>query len=221
MHKNLKSLKILQKKSLKIKRPQMNKLNNYLVLDEEKNMMDFLIQSLTFLSQVEQNMFFWKWFIISFHSTLYSLMILTLKDIDNNKIYKKLPDYFEKKDNQKNQEFTPFDGELISFLGAFQKLKDGSSTSNKPFKSTKLIDSCMKELNDKLRNQMIHFLPMTWGSESWYPAQVCRPLLRITKYCIRSGRIHLSESEEATVLSHISSINILLGKHSKVFNDDE
>lgn len=181
------------------------------MLDESHNAMDYLIQSLVFLSQVEQNLFYLKWFIISFHSALYAFMLLVLQARDQQLIYEIPPGHLG--GNKKKKEFDLFDGKLISFLTAYRYLKNSQKVGGKPFSAANEHNRCMKELSNKLRNQMVHFKPMVWASESWYPARVCQPLLDILGFCVKDGRIHLEQSEKDTALAYLDSIDRLLAKH--------
>ncbi len=85
--------------------------------------------------------------------------------------------------------------------------------AGQPFVSSNKHNRCMRELNNKLRSQMIHFKPMVWASESWYPARVCQPLLNILKFCIRDKHIHLEQTEKDTALAYLDGIDRLLAKH--------
>lgn len=200
----------------------MDRGNDYLILNENRNAMDFLIQSLTFLSQVEQNLFYWKWFIIAFHSAVYSFILLVIQSIDQDQIYQIPPQHLQQgKGSLSKDDFNPFDGKLISFLSAYKKIRDPKFMKDNHFISSSELDDCMKELNNKLRNQMIHFSPMIWGAQGWYPASVCQPILPILTFCVKSNNLRLSESEHETVSTHISCLNILLAKHSESFDPNE
>ncbi len=90
-----------------------------------------------------------------------------------------------------------------------------------PYLASDLQDECMKELNDKLRNQMIHFKPMLWGSEPWYPASVCEPLLDVLRFCIQFNHLRLSQSERDTAIAYINSLKALLNRHTDGSTEDE
>lgn len=186
-----------------------NDLDKYLILDERRNAVDYLTQSLVFLSLVEQNRFYLKWFVIAFHGAIYSMMLLVLQSIDSKLIYKSQPSY------KKGEDFTPFDGELLSFLSAYRKLKDTKAMEGRPLEVVKVHDDCMNELHKKLRNQFIHFLPMAWSAESWYPAEVCLPLLDILRFCIQFEKIGLIQTQKETAIAQIDSIKLLLTEHAK------
>lgn len=187
------------------------KVDNYLILDEQRNAMDSIIQSLTFLSQVEQNRFYLKWFILAFHGAIYAFMLLALQKIDPEQIYRAPPKHTSKK-TSKAKSFDPFDRKLIDFLVAYRYLKNSKRMGGNSFSASKLHNEAMKELNNKLRNQMIHFKPMVWASEPWYPANVCKPLLVLLEFCIRDTK--LSEEQKKTAFAYIESIKTLLTRHS-------
>lgn len=185
----------------------MTKKDKYLILDEDHNALDYLIQSLVFLAQVEQNLFYLKWFVISFHSTVYSFMLLVLQARNYSLIYETPPSHLGGKKEQKG--FDPLDGKLITFTTAYKYLKDPKKIEDKPLLATSQHDSCITELN-KLRNQMIHFKPMIWASEPWYQSMVCQPLLDILRFCIKDDGIRLDESEKDSALAYLESIGKLL-----------
>lgn len=194
----------------------MSDINNYLVLSEKRNALDNLIQSLVFLAHVEQNRFYLKWFIIAFHSAIYSFILLALQSIDTQQIYKFTVSSKQlggKRKRTDKKKFDPFEDKLIDFHLAFKRLKRSQDMGGHPFMASKEQNECMKELNDKLRNQMIHFKPMAWGSEPWYPARVCLPLLDILRFCIELNSVRLEQSEKDTALAYIKSIEKLIDKH--------
>lgn len=186
----------------------MAKKDTYLVLSESRNAMDYLVQSLVFLSQVEQNNYYLKWFVIAFHGAIHSFMLLVLQKIDAKLIYSKQPIYKTLGDN-----FDPFDGHLRDFLDTYSYLKNKEHLGSNVFLATGLHDAAMKELNNKLRNQFIHFKPMTWGAEAWYPAEVCHPLLEILRFCLKSEGISLDQEQKEVATAYIDSLDRLLVKH--------
>lgn len=186
----------------------MTKKESFLVLNEEGNAMDYLVQSLIFLSQVEQNNYFLKWFVIAFHGALHSFMLLVLQKVNPMLIYEKPPKYKTQEDC-----FDPFDGYTRNFLDTYSYLKDRKYLGNTAFTAEELHDISMKELNNKLRNQFIHFKPMSWGAEAWYPAGVCYPLLKILRFCLASEGISLSRSQKETAVAYVDSLDRLLVRH--------
>lgn len=188
----------------------MTKKDSFLILSESRNAMDYLVQSLVFLSQVEQNNYYLKWFIIAFHGALHSFMLLVLQKVDTKLIYKKLPKY-----KTQGDEFDPFDGRLRDFLDTYSCLKNEKYLGGAVFLAKDLHDKAMKELNDKLRNQFIHFRPMDWGAEPWYPAEVCHPLLEILRFCLTSEGIQLDQSQKEVAIAYVDALDRLLIKHKE------
>lgn len=179
-----------------------NRPNNYFILDEESNAVDYLVRSYEFLDQIEKERSYWKWFIIAFHSALYSFMILALFRINSVQIFK----------DKKNSKH-PIERDLLSFLNIYSLLKDNDNMKGNPFISKDQQDVCMKELNNKLRNLMMHFRPMVWASESWYPARVCYPLLDVLKFCIDQAMFR--HSSRTILLTYTDNIQTLLDKYKK------
>ncbi len=188
----------------------MSKQDSYLILDEYRNTMDYLIQSLTFLSQVEQNNYYWKWFVIAFHASIHSFMLLVLQKADPDLIYK-----HEKVSKQKAGQdgFNQFEKQLRNFMDTYSLIKDSKHMKALAYIADELQDEAMKELNNKLRNQFIHFKPMHWAAEAWYPAHVCYPLLSILRFCLTIEGIGLNQSDIEIASSYIDSIDGLLIKH--------
>lgn len=179
-----------------------NKSNNYFILDEESNAVDYLVRSYEFLEQIEKNRSYWKWFIIAFHGALYSFIMLALFKINSVQIFK----------DRKNSKH-PIERDLLSFLQIYSLLKNKDNMGGNPFISTDQHDVCMKELNDNLRNLMMHFRPMIWASESWYPARACYPLLDILKFC--SIQTQFRHSDKATLLTYIDKLQKLLDQYKE------
>jgi len=179
-----------------------NKPNKYFILDEESNAVDYLVRSYEFLAQIEQNRSYIKWFIIAFHGALYSFMTVVLFRINSVQIFK----------DKKNSKH-PIERDLLSFLKIYSLLKNKDNMGEHPFISIGQHDVCMKELNDKLRNLMMHFRPMVWASEFWYPARACYPLLDILSFCINQTQFR--HANKATLLTYVEKIKKLLDRYKE------
>jgi len=191
----------------------MQDKDTYFVLDETRNAIDYLAHSLIFVSQVEQNKYNMKWFILAFHGALYALMLLVLKKTNSELIYSVLPKYKTKGDN-----FDPFDGKLKSFLGAYASLNDTKLMGDKAFVATETHNFAMNELNNKLRNQFVHFIPMVWGAEPWYPAEVCYPLLDLMLYCVDFQPTTLNQKQKETAHTYIKALAEILTLHKNDYS---
>lgn len=192
----------------------MKDIDKYLLLDEERNAMDFLMQSLTFLSQVEQNRYYLKWFIIAFHGAVHAFILLTLQGVDSQQIYE--PDRKQKeiKKRVSKGKYGITDNNLLRFVPAYNLLKKSKNMAGRPFIALKTHDMAIGELNNKLRNQFIHFRPMVWAAEPWYPARVCQPLIDVLVFCVKSENVKLGEQEKQIALTYLDSIKVLLDRHA-------
>src|SRR5690349_21649631 len=99
----------------------MGDISNYLVLNEEKNAIDYLNHALVFLEEVEKKKVSLKWFIIAFHGALYAFMLLALQKVNSEQIYR------EEKLNDNQQERTPMEEfeakRILTFKDSYKLLK--------------------------------------------------------------------------------------------------
>jgi len=175
----------------------MDEKSNYLVLDEERNAVDYLMRSIEFFERIDENRLYLKWFAIAFHGAIYTFILLVLNKFNSEQIYK----------GNKIKTHS-LDRDLISFLSAFALLKKVDFVGKEPFTFTQQHDACMTELNNKIRNQMMHFRPVVWAIEPWYPARACYPLISILKLCTENYQfIH---NEKTTILSSLDKLEELL-----------
>ncbi|MBU0498391.1 MAG: hypothetical protein KKG04_10635 [Candidatus Thermoplasmatota archaeon] len=190
----------------------MQDKDTYFVLDETRNAMDYLAHSLIFISQIEQNKYDIKWFVLAFHGALYSFMLLVLQKVDQKLIYSIQPKY-----KTQGDPFDPYDGKLRSFLDSYKHLKDTKIMGDSIFKATENHDFAMQELNHKLRNQFVHFLPMVWGAEPWYPAEVCHQLLELLNYCVDYQPHILEQRQKDLARTYINSLAEILKLHKEEY----
>lgn len=172
----------------------------YLLLDEESNAADYLSRSLEFLEKIDLDRLYLKWFTIAFHGAVYHFMLLKLYKVNSEQIFK-----------DKKISLHSLDRELISFQAAYRSIKEADCMDNNPFKPEGIQDSCIVELNNQLRNQMMHFRPTVWAAEPWYFAEACFPLLDVLRFCIKDYRFRKTEQEK--LLQHIEKIEKILKKH--------
>lgn len=169
----------------------------YLILDEESNASDYLSRSVEFLNQIDNDRLYLKWFTIAFHGAVYHFMLLKLHKKNSEQIFK------DKKINKHS-----LDREIISFGRAYSFLKNDPNDAYKPSGNQ---DACVTELNNALRNQMLHFRPTVWAAEPWYFAEVCCPLADLLRFCIDGCQFR--KVEETSLLKNLVTIENTLKKH--------
>ncbi|TSC86239.1 MAG: hypothetical protein G01um10147_951 [Microgenomates group bacterium Gr01-1014_7] len=174
----------------------------YLILDEERNAIDYLNRAVEFLEKIDIDFVYLKWFTIAFHGAVYSFVLLVLQEIHSDQIYQ-----------DKKTSSHPLERELISFKAAYELLKTNESTMDDPYNPTGDQDICVKEINDQIRNQMMHFRPTVWASEPWYFARASYPLLDVLKFCIDKYRFKDLGKEVA--LRNLAKIEKILARHIK------
>lgn len=189
--------------------------NKFLSLDERGHAIDSLVQSLSFLVHAEQNPFNWKWFVIAFHNTLYSFMLLALKNSDLSGIW-------ENEDKMKvDDRFDVFSdkGRLINFIQAFEWIQDSKRMkkyeNSVEFKSDNIVEITkrMKTLNNDLRNQFMHFRPVVWGASPDYIAEACYPLIEVLDFLSSRNVISVAPQREHMIKEYVFNIKSLLKIH--------
>ena len=169
----------------------------YLRIDEKENAIDSLGRALAFLTEVEQNSFNWKWFTIALHNATHSFMLLALQNTDLSGIWRE-PEIREENglidtSNPKNK--------LISFMEAFQRIQDsermGGYVNSKPFSTKPYHRDSMEHLNDRLRNEFIHFRPKGWSVHKKYIVEIGLPILELIEFLtFESGRVRFYEDSQ-------------------------
>lgn len=178
----------------------MNLRRKYLILDEESNAADYLSKSVEFLEKIDKDLKYLKWFTISFHGAVYSFVLLVLQQSNSEQIF-----------TDKKTSSHSLYRELISFKKSYAMLKSKTSVKIEPYIPFANQDACINELNDKLRNQMIHFRPTVWASGPWYFAAVCYPLLDVLRFCV--GNYQFKQVEKEKLLTYIEKVGKMLRNH--------
>lgn len=178
----------------------MNISKKYMILDEVRNASDYLNKSLLFIKKINIDLVYLKWFTIAFHGAIYSFMLLKAQSIKAEYIFS---------DNKLNTH--SLDRNLKSFKRIYLLLKNVDVMSENVYIPDKNVDACIFELNDQLRNQMIHFRPTLWASEPWYFARACYPLLHLLRFCIQNN--HLLNKEGSSLLRVAETIEKKLKVH--------
>jgi len=161
----------------------------YLRIDEKENAIDSLHRAVEFLKNTNENPYNWKWFIIAIHHAIHSFMIVALQNTDLSGIWEEpvirkpngLIDIFDRRNR------------LISFMKAFEWIQNSDRMSGyvnaKPFQAQSYHKDSMEHLNDRLRNEFIHYRPKGWSIHNQYFIDITRPVLEIIEFLVfGSGR---------------------------------
>ncbi len=188
----------------------------YLRIDEKENAIDSLHRAVKFLNNTKNNLYDWKWFIIAIHHATHCFMLVALKNTDLSGIWEEPAirrsdgsiDIF----NHKNR--------LISFMKAFERIQDqermGGSVNAKPFPAKSYHKASMEHLNDRLRNEFIHYRPKGWSVHNQYFMDVVKPVLEIIEFLVfESGRCFLKEGQGEQIKSDINQIRNLFEEYAK------
>lgn len=177
----------------------------YFHIDEKSNAVDYLHRAAQFSRETITDDFAWKWFMISLHSALYNFMLLAIQRTDLSGIWVEpeicTPDGYV--DDNKNK--------LVSFLQAYQRIQEDRRmhpfVNSRTFQAEERHNSAVRQLNDKLRNEFMHFHPKGWSIQKAYMAEIVPPIIEIIDFLIsRSGNIHLDEEDVQQVTSDIERL---------------
>lgn len=188
----------------------------YLRIDEKENAIDSLRRAAEFLKNVKDNLYDWKWFIIAIHHATHCFMLVALKNTDLSGIWIE-PEI--KRDNGLIDIFNP-KNKLITFMEAFRRIQDskrmGGYVNAKPFQAKPYHKDSMKHLNDRLRNEFIHYRPKGWSIHNQYFIEIVTPVLGIIEFLVfESGRCLFEEKQRNQIKFDLSQIQSLFKEYAK------
>jgi len=182
--------------------------NSWMRTDEREDVLSSLKLFIDAMSKVEEDPSYWKWAVISLHSSVQSIMafhlgfgsdLLVMSQTDAEEW---LAAHYDKADYPETQ--------MDSFLNLYKKIKKHEIFGYK-FKPSGQEGSSIKKLN-MLRNEFIHFMPKGWSIATCLMMEVFVDCLNIIN-TISTGPIQSrweneDQSKEFT--------NLLVIAHAKV-----
>ena len=168
----------------------------WLRTDERNEAIRSLYKTHQFILETRQDIYNWKWVIISLHNSAQAFMVLTLKGtaalnvINNPK--KTLDAIHGKREYPKES--------LKVFLSLYADIKSyecmNLNINSKVFASTNETDEAMDQLN-QFRNKFIHFIPCSWSIEIDGFPKLCNEIISILEFLIfESGNVRFYEDDE-------------------------
>lgn len=140
-------------------------MNPYLTTDERIESIKSLEKTIQFLKETDEDIYQWKWFLISLHNCLQAFMVLALKSSNSFNVMR--PKHVNKwLDAYENDRDYP-EVKLDFFNELFLKIQTDSMniySHSEIFTSNEEINESVKKLNN-FRNNFIHFMPMSWSLE--------------------------------------------------------
>ena len=105
-------------------------------------------------------------------------------------------------------------------MEAFEKIQDskrmGGYVNSKAFPSKPYYKDSMKHLNDRLRNEFIHYRPKGWSVHNQYFIDIVRPVLEIIEFLVfNSRRCRFEEEQKNQIRSDLDQIRNLFKKICK------
>lgn len=188
----------------------------YLRTDEKGNAIDSLHRAVEFLKNTENDLYDWKWFVIAIHHATHCFMLIALQNTDLSGIWEE-PEI--RRENGLIDSFDP-KNKLISFMVAFNRIQEsnrmGGYINSKAFPAELYHKDSMDHLNDRLRNDFIHYRPKGWSIHNQYFIDTVRPVLEIIEFLVfDSGRCRFEEEQRNQIKSDLDQIRNLFKKHTK------
>ena len=193
-----------------------NANTEYLRIDEKGNAIDSLHRAVEFLKNTNENLYNWKWFIIAIHHATHSFMLVALQNTDLSGIWEEpvirkpngLIDIFDSRNR------------LIFFMKAFKWIQNSDRMSGyvnaKPFQAQPYHRDSMEHLNNRLRNEFIHYRPKGWSIHNQYFIDIVKPILEIIEFLVfKSGRCFFEEEQNKQIKSEIEQIRSLFKSYEK------
>ncbi|RQW78034.1 MAG: hypothetical protein EHM14_12990 [Methanothrix sp.] len=168
----------------------------WLRTNERNEAIRSLYKTHQFILETHQDIYNWKWVIISLHNSAQAFMVLALKGtaalnvINNPK--KTLDAIYGKREYPKES--------LKVFLNLYADIKSyecmNLNINSKFFAGTNETDEAMERLN-QFRNKFIHFIPCSWSIEIDGFPKLCNDVISILEFLIfESGNVRFYEDDE-------------------------
>ena len=147
------------------------------------------------IGQVSEDLYRWKWIILSLHNAVQGFMVISLRGTNGLRVLK---DDVAKAWLKAHEAGEPLPEEkLDSFLNLYKKTKNGLSNGVK-FKPVGTQGRSIKKL-DSLRDELIHFTPKGWSLEVSGLPGICIDCFAIIRFlAFESGAATWYEEEFET-----------------------
>jgi len=135
-----------------------------------------------FSAQAASDERFWKWLLIAVHSSVQGFMALALER--GNSLLVMRDDVLSKW-QKAHEAGTPYPDEKMDFfLSLYEKVKSDAVcgyVGSKPFVPGASHNDSMRKLNE-IRNNFIHFFPMTWSIQLAGLPKICTDCLDVAHF---------------------------------------
>lgn len=178
--------------------------------DERSEAYNALKKSIQFLDETNEELYNWKWFLISLHNCLQAYMILALKGSSSLSVMKK--EHVRKwlHSYETNGRYPKV--QMDNFLNLFNKIQSDvmmKYTDSNFFVSTEQISTSIYELNN-LRNNFIHYMPKGWSLNISGLPSLGLDIVKVLKFLLyESGNIMFYE------VGHEADVKLLIEELSQ------
>jgi len=182
----------------------------YLRLTEEMNALDYLEKAYFFIQQTENDVYAWKWVILSLFGALYGFAICACRGTSNLLVT------YKTKSGQER---------LIGFRTAIRYCQDpnimGQYVFSRELQLTKRQEDSIKRMHEVFRNQFEHYIPKLWSIEVHGWPQMAIDVLEVIRFlAIDTGNIlfRLKSSQVRKIKSCVYQSKRIL-KNSKLYEE--
>lgn len=182
----------------------------YYRIDEKQNTLDSLEKVLAFAENIEKDESYWKWTMIALHNALYGSMILSLvgtnpASVRVNAKKEAVPDMnrlisfkvaYKRVQNPKYMRLYVNSRFLTIYPGADKlRLKPEYAAKSEFFSPE--VNVSIEHLNDYIRNQFMHFYPISVSYGKGGFALILEDVIRVIKFLIlECGNVRIDSPEE-------------------------
>jgi len=185
----------------------------WLRTDEAEEAVGALEAAARFIGELQTDLFAWRWAILSLHIAAQGFMVVALRDSAG---LLPLRDEVAAEWLEAHRAGTPPPAEkLDEFLNLYKKVKRkeiATLLQATPFEPKDSQGRSIKMLN-RLRNQFVHFLPMTWSLETAGLPEMCLDVLDFIEFLSASYRPHLwrGQAHPKRIATALAAARAVLG----------
>ncbi|WCR28780.1 hypothetical protein L3476_08655 [Paenibacillus thiaminolyticus] len=179
-------------------------METFLRTDERVETIKSLEKTIQFLEESEQDIYQWKWLLISLHNALQCFMVLALKGSNSLNVMK--PSHASKWMKAYETDSVSPNVQLDFFNELFKKIQSDSMdlfTNSQRFNSNESIDKSVQRLNS-FRNRFIHFMPMSWSLEIIGLPRLALDILEVIEFLfLESGNVYFYEEKQTQLVDEM------------------
>lgn len=163
----------------------MKEIDGWLRTDTHNEAISALKMANKCLEFLNEDIYYWKYILLTIHESLQSVMVLALKGTNNLNVLtqKSKEEWIQAYEKRREGEDVSFPKErLDNFLNLFEKIQTKGMLYHAhglKYSPTEAQKKNVKRLHEKFRNDFIHFTPKGWSIEVFGLPQICLDCLEV------------------------------------------